>query len=228
MRCPRCLEDVNKAIKRCQCGFAFDDVLSTDLPAWFLQVKQVLESSYTAAPTPWQQSGMSGTFEEWTRLRVPNLAAVNRPGKYLDIGCANGYLLECLVAWSQLKGIELTPYGIDYSVKLVALARERLSTYADHMYVGNAWNWSPSQRFDYVRTELNYVPRNYQKQFVERLIAKFVSKDGRLIISQYRNRRDNLTRGWIERDLVAWGFEVTEIHSGYSEDDLELCRVVVL
>jgi protein-L-isoaspartate O-methyltransferase len=228
MRCPRCLQNVNETIKRCECGFAFDDVTSTDLPAWFAEVKQVLESAYTAALTPWQQSGKSGTFEEWIKLRVANIAAVNRPGKYLDIGCANGYLLDCLVAWSRLKGVELIPYGLDYSEKLVALAKERLSSYADNIYLGNAWNWTPPQRFDYVRTELNYVPRNYQKRFVERLIAEFVSEHGRLIISQYRNHRDDLTQGWIECDLVAWGFAVSEIHSGYSGDGLELCRVAVL
>ncbi|AFZ30162.1 hypothetical protein Glo7428_1601 [Gloeocapsa sp. PCC 7428] len=228
MRCPRCLRHINETIQRCRCGFAFDDVASADLQAWFVEIKQILEDAYIAAPTPWQQSGKSGTFEEWTRLRVANIAAVNQPGKYLDISCANGYLLECLVAWSRLKGIKLTPYGLDYSAKLVALAQERLSTYADNIYVGNAWNWTPPQRFDYVRTELNYVPRNYQKRFVKRLIAKFVSQDGRLIISQYRSSRDDLRQGWIDRDLAAWGFEVTEIHSGYSGDGLELCRVAVL
>lgn len=228
MRCPRCLQDVKETIQRCECGFAFDRVASIDLQDWFSEIKQILEDAYTAAPTPWQQSGKSGTFEDWTRLRVANIAPVNRPGKYLDIGCANGYLLECLVAWSRLKGIELTPYGLDYSAKLVALAQERLSAYAGNIYVGNAWNWTPPQRFDYVRTELNYVPRNYQQQFVKRLLAEFVAEDGQLIVSQYRNRRDDFNQGWIDRDLVAWGFAVIEIHSGYSGDGLELCRVAVL
>ncbi len=228
MRCPRCLQDVNEMIQRCPCGFAFDDVTLSDLRDWFSEVKQVLESAYCDAPTPWHQSGKSGTFEEWTRLRVANIAAVNQPGTYLDIGCANGYLLECLVAWSRLKGVEITPYGLDYSAKLVALAQQRLSTYANNIYVGNAWDWTPPQRFNYVRTELDYVPRNYRKQFVERLVAEFVSGKGRLIISQYRSRRDDLTQGWIDHDLATWGFEVTEIHSGYSENGLELCRVAVL
>ncbi|GAP99978.1 hypothetical protein NIES2104_65440 [Leptolyngbya sp. NIES-2104] len=206
----------------------FDAVTPSELGAWFDELQQILECAYTTASTPWQQSGKSGTFEEWTQLRVANLAAVDRPGQYLDMGCANGYLLECLVAWSHLKGVELVPYGLDYSAELVALAQKRLPTYANNFYVGNAWNWTPPHRFDYVRTELDYVPRNYQQQFVDRLVREFVAQNGRLMISQYRNRDDDLTQGWIDQNLAVWGFEVTAVHSGYSSEGLELCRVAVL
>lgn len=228
MRCPQCLQEVKDLIQHCQCGFAFDDVTSADLTAWFAEIKQALETAYMAAPTAWQQSGKSGTFEDWTRLRISNIAPVQRPGTYLDIGCANGYLLECLVVWARLKGIEVTPYGLDYSAKLAALAQHRLPSYASNIYIGNAWNWNPPQCFDYVRTELDYVPRNYRKPFVERLLTKFIAQEGRLIISQYRSRRDDLTQNWIDRDLQMWGFQVAEVHSGYSGDGLELCRVAVL
>lgn len=228
MRCPRCLKNISEAVQRCQCGFNQDNVTSAELQDWFVEVKDVLESAYISASTPWQQSGKSGTFEDWVRLRLSNIAGVNRSGSYLDIGCANGYLLECLVAWSKLKEIDLIPYGLDYSAKLVALAQQRLSNYADHIYLGNAWSWIPPHRFDYVRTELDYVPRNYQQQFVNRLLNEFVAKEGRLMISQYRSRFDDLTQGWINLDLVRWGFEVSEVHSGYSGNGLELCQVVVL
>ncbi len=228
MRCPRCLRDVEESTRRCECGFPFDAVAAEELPGWFQEVKQILETAYLAAPTPWQQSGKGGTFEEWTRLRVPNMAAVNRPGRYLDIGCANGYLLECLMAWTQLKGVTIVPYGLDYSAELVARARQRLPAYAHNIYLGNAWDWHPPVRFEYVRTELDYVPRNYRQSFIARLLTEFLTENGRLILSHYRSRRDDLTQGWIDADLAAWGFPITAIHSGYGEDGLELCRVAVL
>ncbi|MEM7761530.1 MAG: class I SAM-dependent methyltransferase [Cyanobacteria bacterium P01_A01_bin.40] len=227
MRCPQCLEQVKESIKHCQCGFAFDNVASEDLQNWFATVKQTLESAYTTADTSWQQSGKSGTFEEWTRLRIANIAPVNRSGTYLDIGCANGYLLECLIVWAKLKGIEIIPYGLDYSNKLAALAQQRLP-FLNSIFVGNAWNWLPPNRFDYVRTELDYVPRNYRKAFIKKLLTKFVTNNGRLIISQYRSSHDDLTQGWIDKEIEMYGFTVVEVHSGYSKFGLELCRVVVL
>jgi hypothetical protein len=136
-------------------------------------------------------------------------------------------LLECLIVWARLKGIEITPHGLDYSAKLAGLARQRLQSSSD-IYVGNAWNWSPPQRFDYVRTELDYVPRNYRKPFIERLLAEFVAQDGRLIISQYRSRREDLSQGWVDRELEMYGYQVVEVHSGYNGIGLELCRVAVL
>ncbi|MBD1877042.1 class I SAM-dependent methyltransferase [Nodosilinea sp. FACHB-131] len=227
MQCPQCLQQVMESMKQCQCGFVFDDVALADLQDWFAEVKRTLETAYVGLPAAWQQSGKSGSFEDWTRLRIANIAPVQQPGTYLDIGCANGYLLECLVAWAKLKGIEIIPYGLDYSIQLVALAQQRLHT-SHKIYVGNAWDWTPPQDFDYVRTELDYVPRNYRKPFVERLLAEFVAQDGRLIISQYRSRRDDLTHGWVDQELEGYGFRVIETHSGYSGGGLELCRVAVL
>jgi SAM-dependent methyltransferase len=228
MRCPRCLKDVQESVKRCQCGFSFDDVASSELPSWFAEVKQVLETAYTTASTPWQQSGKSGTFEDWMRLRLPNLSPVSNSGTYLDIGCANGYLLECILIWAKLKGVEIVPYGLDYSAQLITLAQKRLLKYVNNFYVGNVWNWFPPQRFDYVRTELEYVPRNYYKPLIERLMTEFLTEDGKLILSQYRSRRDDLTQGWIDSVLARWDFKITAMYSGYSGDGLELCRVAVL
>jgi SAM-dependent methyltransferase len=227
MRCPQCLQLVKESIKQCQCGFAFDDVASVDLQDWFAEVKQALETAYIPAPTAWQQSGKDGAFEDWIRLRIANIAPVTRSGTYLDIGCANGYLLECLVVWARLKGVEIIPHGLDYSAKLVALARQRLQS-ASNIYLGNAWDWTPPQCFDYVRTELDYVPRNYRKPFIERLLAEFVAQEGRLIISHYRSRHDNLVHGWVDQELTEYGFRVVETHSGYNGSGLELCRVAVL
>ena len=39
---------------------------------------------------------------------------------------ANGYLLECLMQWGSEIGVTLTPFGVDCSEGLIALARERM------------------------------------------------------------------------------------------------------
>lgn len=228
MRCPQCLKNIQESINQCQCGFSFNHVPFGELHNWFTELKQVLETAYTSASSPWEQSGKRGTFEDWIRLRLPNLSPVNHSGTYLDIGCANGYLLECLLTFAKLKGVAIVPYGLDFSAQFIDLAQKRLSIYAKNFYVGNVWDWCPPQKFDYVRTELDYVPRNYYKTLIERLLTGFVTKNGKLIISQYRSRHDDLTQGWIEKDLAAWGFEVVSTYSGYSGNGLELCRVVVV
>ncbi|HSH01606.1 MAG TPA: class I SAM-dependent methyltransferase [Anaerolineae bacterium] len=228
MRCPRCWQSHEVMVAVCSCGFQFDQVGEDELDGWFAEVRGVLEKAYVAAETPWQGSGKSGTFEEWTRLRVPNIGPVDREGRYLDIGCANGYLLACLVAWGMLKGVRIVPYGLDYSERLVGLARERLPDFRENFFVGNGWDWVGEERFDYVRTELDYVPKNYRRAYVERLAEKLVAPGGKLLISQYRSRREDLGVGWVEEELVAWGWRVMERYEGYSEAGLALCRVVVV
>src|SRR5581483_8382356 len=137
MKCPRCLHINEEHMKRCSCGFPFVVEDEQELHAWFGEIRHILQSSYVAAPTPWQQSGKGGTFEDWVRLRIPISECVTRSGSFLDIGCANGFLLECLLNWTKMKNIDLVPYGLDYGSKLVELARERLPAFKDHIFVGN-------------------------------------------------------------------------------------------
>jgi hypothetical protein len=50
---------------------------------------------------------------------------------------------------------------------LVELARSRLPQWADRILVGNALRWDPPRRFDFVRTELVYVPPERKRGFVD-------------------------------------------------------------
>jgi 2-polyprenyl-3-methyl-5-hydroxy-6-metoxy-1,4-benzoquinol methylase len=52
----------------------------------------------------------------------PDRAAIDRPGSFLDVGCANGYLLESLARWSP-HAIER--YGLDFSARLVEVVAMR-------------------------------------------------------------------------------------------------------
>jgi len=58
----------------------------------------------------------------------------------------------------------LNPYGLDISPIFIGLAKKRLPQFADHFFVYNSFYWIPPKKFDYVRTELVYVPGEYEKQ----------------------------------------------------------------
>ncbi len=88
MQCPRCRRISEEHARSCTCGFAFVVEDMQALPAWFAEIRRILQSAYIAAPTPWEQSGKGGTFEDWVRLRIPISECVTRSGTFLDIGCA--------------------------------------------------------------------------------------------------------------------------------------------
>ena len=171
----------------------------TALAQWFGHLRQTLESSYTAYPDdqPWRQSGMSGPEERWVSLRSPVANCLHRSGAFLDIGCANGYLLECLLRWTAEKSLQIEPYGVDISARLVELARQRLPQYAGHFFAANAYDWVPPRRFDFLRTELVYVPAEYERSFVERLFTHYLKPDGRLIVASYMEGQPDPERGFL-------------------------------
>ena len=161
----------------------------------------VFEATYLASDDPRAQSGFRGDEARWESARRPIVEAIDRPGAFLDIGCANGYLLESIVRWSP-HAIE--PYGLDFAPKLVALARERLPQWSDRFFVGDALTFQPPRRFDFARTELVYVPAEQRRELVERLLT-FVT---RLIVCSYGSRRSNLPADDVGAELRGLGFDV--------------------
>jgi 2-polyprenyl-3-methyl-5-hydroxy-6-metoxy-1,4-benzoquinol methylase len=93
---------------------------------WFDSLRDTLTTAYLKGREPWQQSGFSGPAERWVACRRPVADCVDSDGAFLDIGCANGYLLECLLARTARRGLRIEPWGLDLSGKLVAVARRRL------------------------------------------------------------------------------------------------------
>jgi SAM-dependent methyltransferase len=166
-----------------------------ELPAWFDHTRAVLESAYLSHAEPWRQSGQSGPYERWEALRKPVADCIDRPGAFLDIGCANGFLLECCLAWTATRGIAIEPFGLDISARLVDLARQRLPAYAANFYTGNCFNWVPPRRFDFVRTELVYVPAEYERAYIQRLLDEVVAQGGCLLIANYNEKMPDPTRG---------------------------------
>jgi SAM-dependent methyltransferase len=162
------------------------------LPPAFLQHLAELEATYLRESDPMRQSGFSGGAERWRVERAPILQAITTSGDLLDIGCANGYLLECLIRWSAESARALTPFGIDCSAGLIARARERLPDFCDHFFVANAWGWTPPRRLQYVYSVFDCVPRTTLGAFVEQLMKNVVAPRGRLILGAYgsRSRRE--------------------------------------
>lgn len=171
---------------------------------WYRRVAAVITPAYLAAETPWAQSGKSGGAESWERARSLIAEAV-RPGTFLDVGCASGYLMECLVRWCSAAGVACEPYGLDIAPELAELARRRLPHWRERIFTGNALDWQPPRRFDVVRTGLDYVPSRRRRALIERLLADIVADDGRLIIGVFNEERDGHAT---ERQLTAWGFRV--------------------
>lgn len=194
---------------------------------WLIEKVQHLERSYLAYHEPWRQAGFSGPEERWEACRKPVAECLDRAGDFLDIGCANGYLLESAVRWKEEEEIEITPFGLDIGDKLIALAKQRLPRFADNLFTGNAWDWEPPRVFDFVRTELVYVPPVLRKRYVARLLKEFVAPSGRLMVAEYRSPNHPYQTPWADAALRRWGFSVALTRSGRWEGR-ELTRVAVI
>lgn len=158
------------------------------LPAEFECHLAALESRYLAESDPLLQSGYSGGAQRWRAERSVILDALSGGGELLDVGCANGYLLQCLIDWGAARGLALTPYGVDCSAGLIELARQRLPQFREHFFIANAWNWMPPRRFRYVYAVGDCVPRTYLERFIRDLLSHTVAPGGRLILGAYGSR----------------------------------------
>jgi SAM-dependent methyltransferase len=125
------------------------------------------------------------------------------------VGCANGYLLECLLQWGSERGVTLAPFGVDYSAGLIELARERLPMFRDHFHVADASVWIPPQRFQYVYCVFDCVPQSALGDFVEHLLCQVVAPGGRLILGAYGSRSRREAPAHVDELLADLGHVVT-------------------
>lgn len=190
-----------------------------DTGGWHRAVLAIVEPAYLAAGTPQGGSGHSGSAGEWDRTRSIVMEAVSGPGSFMDIGCANGLLMESVHRWGAQAGLVIEPFGVDISDRLVELARARCPQWADRLWCENAARWHPSWRFDYVRTAIDYVPADRRAGYLRHLLDEVVAADGRLIVGKL-----NEIRG--DRSAAAWaaecGFTVKgEVRRASSHQDVE-------
>jgi SAM-dependent methyltransferase len=168
-----------------------------DDDGWFAAMQGLVVPAYLSAATLQGGSGSSRDEAGWERARSLLLTAVEPGETFLDVGCANGLLMESMAAWG---GVE--PYGLELSPELAAAARERLPHWADRIWVGNALDWTPPRRFDVVRTGLDYVPPPQRANLVRHLLASC----DRLVVGVFNEERE---QDALEAQVAAWGFSVS-------------------
>ncbi len=179
-----------------------------ELPDGFLAHIRSLESAYLAHDDPILQSGFHGGPERWRAEREPILEAINSDGDLLDVGCANGHLLECLVSWGRERGLSLTPHGVDIGPKLIEAAKLRQPQFAANFYIANAWDWQPPRRFRYVYTLHDCVPQPMLGEYVRRLLDRVVAPGGRLIVGAYGRRSRGEAPLVVADQLTSYGLAV--------------------
>jgi Methyltransferase domain len=121
-----------------------------------LRTPSDFERAYLAGGDPRAQTGFNGSPERWEAARRGIVEAIDRDGTFLDVGCANGLLLESVVEWAQFA---IEPYGIDFAPGLVELAQQRLPQWRERFWVADVFSWVPPMTFDFVhaRWELGAV-----------------------------------------------------------------------
>ena len=149
---------------------------------WQDRVTKALAAVYLGEDDPRWQSGFDGDFELWRQARELILDAVPANGSLLDVGCANGYLLECLDTWARDRGLDLSLDGLELNLELAETARRRLPAWSERIYIGNITTWVPPRRFTYVRTGLEYVPAGRESTLLARLFREVVEPGGRVIV----------------------------------------------
>jgi hypothetical protein len=171
---------------------------------WFASMAAIFEAAYLAGDNPRAQSGFGGDEPRWHAARRPIAEAIDKGGTLLDIGCASGYLLESIVRWAPHR---IEPYGLELAPPLAELARRRLPQWADRIFIGNALTWRPPLRFDFVRTELVYVPAERRRALVRHLLDDVVAPDGRLILCGYGSPRSAVLPDPVHAIVLSYGLE---------------------
>jgi SAM-dependent methyltransferase len=184
-----------------------------DDDGWHQAMAAAIVPAYLAGDVR-RGSGHTGTAEDWEHSRgiIAELIDRDRALTLLDIGCANGLLMESVARWCP----QVEPYGLDISPELAARARERLPHWADRIFVGNALGWQPPRRFDVVRTGLEYVPRPRRPA----LLAHLLAMTDLLIVGKYNEEIESHA---IERDLAAWGFAIARVVERPHRTDARVC-----
>jgi SAM-dependent methyltransferase len=67
-----------------------------------------------------EEANSGGGYEYWKAARYFVTEAIHKDGTFLDVGCANGFLMKCLLSWSNNS---ITPYGVDNRAEVIEKAK---------------------------------------------------------------------------------------------------------
>ena len=186
----------------------------SQLPESHMESIRILESAYLRHRDPIKQSGFSGGADRWRTERFPLLDAVDGDGDFIDLGCANGHLLQSVLGWASERGIDLTPYGIDLNPRLLQETMKRFPDKPDHFWVANAWGWLPPKRFRWVYAIWDLVPIEYLPHLARHLLQHAVKRNGALILGAYGSKSEDWPSIAIADVLREGGVPVSGVSQG--------------
>lgn len=136
-----------------------------------------------------RDSNSGGDYVHWKRIRRFITKAIHKDGTFLDIGCANGFLMQCLMHWSEYS---ITPYGIDNREEAIESAKKLLPGYSDHFQCLDGDRLDQLEAAD-LPSQYDFVYRNYwkadtTKDYASKVISDLLShvhEGGRAIIGLY-------------------------------------------
>ncbi|HSL60124.1 MAG TPA: hypothetical protein VK866_19915 [Acidimicrobiales bacterium] len=177
----------------------------SDLRAWDQRTAARLEAAYVAAGAGPGGSGSTDPSEGAWRAKRQHLAVpMDADGTWLDVGCANGYLLATLPTWAAERGIAIEPHGLELLPAVADLARTLLPSLAERIWTGSVMSWTPPMRFRYVTVVDDVVPPARLGDLVGHLLHRCMEPGGRLIVSSYTNTGEEPRA--LVADLTAVGY----------------------
>lgn len=150
---------------------------------WYEVNKDYYTRLFLSSDNPRAQSGHGGDEYHYAFSHLPVVEAIHKSGTFLDVGCANGHLMEMVYKWAGAVGFELEMYGVDISEGLLELAKRRLPQWRERFYLGNAFFWQPEQKLDYIHVGgLGAVPEDDELAYFQHLMENYLAPGGRLIL----------------------------------------------
>lgn len=167
---------------------------------------RLLEPVYLRAETPEGGSGSGSTPEGWRARRGQIADGIERDGTFLDLGCANGHLMDSIHRWTAERGLAIEPHGVDIAPGLVALARKRLPQWADRIHEGNALSWTHPDglRFTYVHLLLDFGPQWRRADLLRHALDNLVEPGGRLLVSHYVRSQKGVSAAHEMVEALGW------------------------
>lgn len=168
-------------------------------------LRRTLVGAYLRADTLAGGSGFGGSQREWESVRGVLADAIDTSrtkSSFLDLGCANGHLVQSMINWGADRGVEVSVHGVDVAPELIERAQALHPDRADRFWVGDACRWEhpDGTRFDLVHLLLDVIPVERHRRVIHHLLTRVVAADGRLLLSQYGQVRPSMsTRAQVER-----------------------------
>ena len=148
-------------------------------------------------------------YREWRRQRHFIAADIDCDGSFLDLGCANGFLVRCLEKWS---GCRFVPYGVDINPQAIADCAQLFPGKTGHFVCRDVRDFTddlppgfPSV-FDYVFWN---IPNGWSLDEKRRQLAslmQLVAPGGKLLAAVYgSNARGMSASAWDAEGLAVRG-----------------------